>query len=451
MSGDRAPRHVDLDTERVVLGHILAFDAWPAYAQAGLMQEDFWRAAHRHIYAACAALEADDAPVSGVTVQTRLRETARLEDAGGAVYLFGLDEGLPQPDHAMITWCARRLRSLAIARRAADVGQRLAATADIDAATLSATAADLDALVELDAPAGTDAAAQLDALYAARAHERTLSLNLGIPTLDDTLDGLRAGEVCGIMARTSVGKTLVACHIAASLAASGVGVLFVSLEMAAGQIVERMARQLLGCSRHQLRWALDNGRFDADAYRQRFRALHVIDTPGISLQAIERRVRTIQRTQPISVVVIDYLGLVGGDRGASTYDRMSHVSRDLKDVAKRSSVVIVPLIQVSRAGGDDGAQELALGAARDSGVIEEAVDYLIALRRLDRATKLSDVERDRYRDVIFARVVKNRHGSVSVRETAIRVNPTSLALTEDQHLSIDEQTATRTKRQEVRL
>jgi len=441
----------DLDTERAILGHILDGDAWAAYAGLGLSSDDFFREAHRHVFAAAAAIDADDEPVAMLPVLSRLRELARLDDAGGAAYLFSMVDGLPKPDAAMVRYCASRVRGLAVARRAAYLAQRLASDQAIDAAALSAHAAAIDALVEQHDQQGTDAPAQVAALYAAREHERQMALRVGVPELDETLDGLRAGEVCGIMARTSVGKTLVACHIASTLAGDGAGVVFVSLEMAQGQIVERLARLRFGLTRHQLRWAVDNGRFAASDYIAHFSRLDVLDTPGITLQGIERRVRTIQRQRPVSAVVIDYLGLVGADRNASTYDRMSQISRDLKDVAKRLGVVVVPLIQVSRSGGDDGAQELALGAARDSGVTEEAVDYLIALRRLDRSTRLGDADRDKYRDVIFAKVVKNRHGMVSLREVALRVDPSCLALSQDDTIIVDEHTNARTRKAEVRL
>ena len=445
-------RHADLDTERVVLGQLLIHEAaWSLYAQAGLVGEDFYREAHRRIFAAAAAVDADGDPVHGLTVKARLLEEARLDDVGGPGYLFGLADGCPMADAHTATWAVQRLRGLATTRRAVGLAQQLASRDGVDASALAAHASAIDALVVHDDAHGTDAEAQVRALRVARAHERTLALTLGLPALDDTLDGLRAGEVCGIMARTSVGKTLVACHVVHTLVQAGAGVVFVSLEMAQGQIVERLARLLTGQTRHQLRWQLDNGRFVDTAYTERFARLHVLDTPGITLAAIERRVRAIQRQQPISAVVVDYLGLVGGERGQSTYDRTSQVARDLKDVAKRLGVVMIPLVQVSRQGGDDGAQELSIGASRDSGVVEEAVDYLVALRRLDRSTKLSEVDRERFRDVIFARVVKNRHGMVSLKECAIRVNPNSLALTEDPSVQVDEHTNARTRKAEVRL
>jgi replicative DNA helicase len=447
-------RHVDLDTERIVLGQILSFDgAWQAYASAGLTAVDFYRAGHQRIAEAACAVDADSDPVTMLTVRTRLATIGRLDEAGGVGYLFGLSDGIMAPDPATVRWAVARLRTLRTSREATALAQSLIAADDLDPATLAAHASRIDELLTEDSTSGgTDAAAQVQALYDARAHERSLSLTVGIPSLDDTIDGLRAGEVCGVMARTSVGKTLFACHVVNTLAAAGAGVVFVSLEMAQAQIVERLARLKAGMTRHQLRWALDHGSFNADAYTNHYRTVDVVDTPGLSLSAIERIVRAIQRKRPVSAVVIDYLGLVGADNRQTTYDRTSSISRGLKDSAKRLRVVMLPLIQVSRqGGGDDGSQRLTLGAARDSGVIEEAVDYLVALRRLDRAVKLSDAERDRYRDCLFSEVIKNRHGAVSHRECGIRVNPNSLVLSEDAGLVIDDAIEAKLRRQEVRL
>jgi hypothetical protein len=94
-------------------------------------------------------------------------------------------------------------------------------------------------------------------------------------------------------------------------------------------------------------------------------------------------------------------------------------------------------IQVNREQGGDGSRELTLGAARDSGVVEEAVDYLVALRRLDRCRDAAQDVREKYRDVIFLRVLKNRHGVLG-DEIAIRLNGEDLTLQEDQGLRAEE-------------
>jgi replicative DNA helicase len=138
---------------------------------------------------------------------------------------------------------------------------------------------------------------------------------------------------------------------------------------------------------------------------------------------------------PIRLVTVDHLGLIGGDRKLTTYDRVSTQARELKELAKRFECSVVLAIQVNREAGGDGSKELGLGAARDSGVVEEAVDYLVAMRRLDRSQTLGQAERERYRDVLFAKVVKNRHGSPDT-EVAIRINDLTLELREDPALRI---------------
>jgi replicative DNA helicase len=140
---------------------------------------------------------------------------------------------------------------------------------------------------------------------------------------------------------------------------------------------------------------------------------------------------------PVRLVTVDHLGLIGGDRKMSTYDRVSTQARELKELAKRFECTVLLAVQVNRDAGGDGSKELGLGAARDSGVVEEAMDYLVAMRRLDRSQTLAQAERDRYRDVLFAKIVKNRHGSPDT-EVAIRFDARTLRLEEDPELKIED-------------
>ena len=106
-------------------------------------------------------------------------------------------------------------------------------------------------------------------------------------------------------------------------------------------------------------------------------------------------------------MVVDYLGLIGGDRKLSTYDRVSTHARELQALAKRHDVALLILGQVNRAEGGDGSKELSLAAARDSGVVEEAADVVIGMWRPDRQTGLDPAERIRRRDEIRRRMLKN--------------------------------------------
>ena len=129
-------------------------------------------------------------------------------------------------------------------------------------------------------------------------------------------------------------------------------------------------------------------------------------------------------------MVVDYLGLIGGDRKLSTYDRVSTHARELQALAKRHDVALLILGQVNRAEGGDGSKELSLAAARDSGVVEEAADVVIGMWRPDRQTGLDPAERIRRRDEIRLRMLKNRHGELGTTIT-LDQDPRSLRLTED--------------------
>lgn len=260
---------------------------------------------------------------------------------------------------------------------------------------------------------------------------------LGLDAIDGQLGGLRRGEVCGVMARPGLGKTLVLCHVAHALV--GWHVMF-SLEMPAAQIVARLQQRVYGFGRMKREQESQAGRIDFRAYRTAFQRFLLVDTPGMSVSAMAGMIRQMQEPrgplhgETLALVTIDHLGLIGGDRKLTTYDRVSVQAREIKELAKQLACSVLVAIQVNRDSGGDGSRELGLGSARDSGVVEEAMDYLIALRRLDRSLTLAPADREKYRDVIFAKVVKNRHGDANGSEVAYRLYPVGLRLEEDVRL-----------------
>lgn len=266
---------------------------------------------------------------------------------------------------------------------------------------------------------------------------------LSLEAIDEQIGGLRRGEVCGVMARPGLGKTLVLCHVAHAIAAHSWHVLF-SLEMPAAQIVARLQQRVYGLGRNQREAKSQAGLLDYAPYREAFKKLLIVETPGLSVAQMGAVLRQMQAVngplhgELLALVTIDHLGLIGGDRSLTTYDRVSVQAREIKELAKTQSCSVLVAIQVNRDSGGDGSRELGLGSARDSGVVEEAMDYLIALRRLDRSLTLSPADRERYRDVLFAKVVKNRHGDANGQEVAYRLYPVGLRLEEDKRLQPSE-------------
>ena len=427
------PPRVNLRLERQALGQILGFpDGWDLYTAAGLHGDDFFRWAHRLEWAAISAVVAAGVTPNIVTVGAELHRTGQLEEVGVAYHAMLID-GVPRASADAATFVAGELARLAGLRavvRAADAGDLSAVGTVVDEAHARATSAQRV----------YDAGGQLDAIRADVVRDRAGRLFLGFPTLDNILGGLRGGEVLGWMARPGIGKTLVLCQITQSIAEADFGHVFFSLEMPTAQIVERIAGQYFGLSRNQVRERLDRNALDADAYVDNFKQFIVVDAPGLDVAAMSAKLRQIQagalRGIPIRLVTVDHLGLIGGDRKMSTYDRVSMQARELKELAKRFNVSVLLAVQVNRESGSDGSKELHLGSARDSGVVEEAMDYLLAIRRLDRAQSLSPTERAKYQDVLFVKVIKNRHGAPDT-EAALRFDPRTMVLQEDASLVPD--------------
>jgi replicative DNA helicase len=167
---------------------------------------------------------------------------------------------------------------------------------------------------------------------------------------------------------------------------------------------------------------------DWSLYRQSLASVTVVDRQGLSVADMSTVLRRLQdgpmRDTPIRVVTIDHLGLVAGHDRHEEYTRVSRIARELKDFAKRHGVVVMVAIQVNRDAGGDGSKRLHLGSARDSGVVEEAVDYLLAFRRFDRTETQPEHVRTCYRNVLFLSAPKVRHEDPSQDEVAVRYDHT---------------------------
>jgi replicative DNA helicase len=414
----------DLEMERVVLGQILAHGVHPMYASVGLTPEAFYRDEHVKIYNAICAIHKRGVTADPVLVR---RESPNVNASDLAQML----DGIPRPSVPNAREMTLQLLKIADARSCYYAAIRLHKTikskpGDVDAAVAEHLAT-LDAARRRYAMTADRYTSdqQIDAyrMSLQRDEERVF---FHVPTLDEKIGGVRRGEVCGIMARPGIGKTLVLCHIIRHAVALKIPTVMFSLEMPVDQIVSRLARAAFEMGRVDLETAVNEGKFEDDAYRIGHDSLVIIDTAGLSMTAIEQRLRIEREPQ---LVLIDHMGLVGGERGQSTYDRVSSIARHNKELAKRFRAAVIVAIQVSRETGGDGSRELSLGSARDSGVVEEVMDYLVAIRRPDRAAGLSEVQRMRSENVLMLSLLKNRHGEVGT-DIAVEMDSNSLRLSE---------------------
>jgi replicative DNA helicase len=266
---------------------------------------------------------------------------------------------------------------------------------------------------------------------ASRARQELEPFRLGFGTLDADLRGISIGQVLGIAARTAVGKTWLLGSILDNLSArSESGILVLSLEMPAEEWAERQAAIASGVAPEQIETAAREEHLDeilADVL-PRLEHVRIVEDP-LRLDELPS-VLADARTRldiPLRLVIVDYLGLLSA-QGRDQYERTSTLGRGLKQLAKAEGVALILAMQLSRAGGS-GERPVTLEMLRDSGVLEESVDFLLGAWRPEKALDLTPTERDAVRDIMRVALLKNRKGTDG-RVVELRFQPDSRRLSE---------------------
>lgn len=227
---------------------------------------------------------------------------------------------------------------------------------------------------------------------------------------------VRAGELVLLAARAGVGKTwgLQAWLENTLRGDPSAAVVIFELEMLAWHLGERLAAHALEVNPTEARRLAETREITAEDVMLKAPSLErfTISEAFVGVEQLPEAIaHAAERLgQRPTVVAVDYLGLLrwDGSVGARTYERASENAKRLKAVARSERVAIVAAAQMSRGAGD-GSTEPTLDDLRDSGVVEEAADRVVALWRpvpiTDEAEprQLAGVE-------LSGKVLKNRFG-----------------------------------------
>jgi len=209
----------------------------------------------------------------------------------------------------------------------------------------------------------------------------------GLLALDKMLLGLRGGQLIVLAARTGMGKTALALNAADNvLKNEGTGVLFVSLEMSADELVQRVVaseswinlQRIISGSMDRQDWVEFTdacGRIHERAGR-----LLINDSGTQSPATVRADVQRARARGPIGLVVVDYLQLLSSGAGGRNDGRtveVSRISRALKAMARDFNVPVLALSQLSRAIDSRPDHTPRLSDLRESGSIEQDADVVL--------------------------------------------------------------------------
>ena len=355
---------------------------------------DLYRDDHRRIFTAAKALHDAGKAVDVLTVSDALTARGESDQTGGFAYL--VDLGNSGFVAANARQYASTIREKSILRGLQRIsGDTLDACACPAGRTPAQIAEEAEAgMLALLDHSDSDPVRIQDSMCDVLAdvedrRERggdLAGLATGFARLDEMTGGLEPGNLVIVAARPSVGKTIAGCNIAAHAAASGVPVLFFTLEMSRREIAARIVAAGSGVTVQAMRAGTgERDHWDAMTAAAAATAawkLFVDDAQSVTVAYVRAKARRIQRTHGLGLIVVDYLGLMRGT-GDNRTQEVGSISRGLKALAKELKVPVIALAQLNRASEGRPNRQPTLADLRDSGEIEQDADIVAMLHRED--------------------------------------------------------------------
>jgi replicative DNA helicase len=256
-------------------------------------------------------------------------------------------------------------------------------------------------------------------------------LDLGFPTLDSSLEGVRKKDVILIGAYPSIGKTFLAGQLLLHFVIRHkLRVLFFSLEMSAGALMERLAASLMGISTKELVKQVECGKLGATYQKIQDtldKYIRIIDLTSLKIDDIDRIIKQanlIQFSQPVDVVIIDYLQIMGG---MDSFDEKEATAKNLKPLAKNNNVLLLVLSQLAR--GINSWERPTMNKLKGGGANEAVGDIILMLYKKAENPKLTLEEQNNLKNTITISIEKGRRG-YSVKEVDLNIDKSKTLISE---------------------
>ena len=359
----RIPPH-SIDAEQSLLGAMLLSEHAISSVANIVTEDDFYKPAHRHVFAAIQSLYGAGQGVDPVTVAEELTSAGVLDAVGGPATLVTLQARTPAITNAehyarIVEEKALLRRLISTANEVAELGYQplddIEKTVDTAESMMFAVAQrrNADTLQELS-PLLDRSLEQLEMLY--ERGDAITGTPSGYTDLDTMLAGLQPGALIVVGARPAMGKTALALGIAAHAAVrENLPVLFFSLEMGHLELTQRLIAAEARVDSGKLR----TGRLtDADwtkitkaMGRLGEGSLWIDDNPALTVMEIRAKARRLQDRlgTNLGLIVVDYLQLMSGRSSAESRQvEVAEISRGLKVLARELGCPVMALSQLSR-------------------------------------------------------------------------------------------------------
>ena len=421
------------DLEEAVLGAIMleksAFDTVVEI----LKPECFYSDANQRIYRAMQSLTGKNLPIDLLTVVEELRVKEELELVGGPYYVSKLTNSVVSS--ANLEAHSRIVLQKFIQRELIRISGEIIGDAYEDSTDVFDLLDDAETkLYEITNnhlrknfdDINTVLVKTIQRIEEMRNREEDITgVPSGFPSLDKITYGWQPTDLIILAARPSVGKTAFALNLTRTAAlhpTKPTAVAFFSLEMSAGQLVQR----ILSAESEIWLEKISRGKLEEHEMKQLYKKgierlsnapIYIDDSAALNIFELRAKCRRLKNKHNVGLIIIDYLQLMsgGGDnKNGNREQEISRISRDLKGLAKELQVPIIALSQLSREveKRKEGAKIPQLSDLRESGAIEQDADMVMFLYRPEYYEITANEMGESNKGETYVKIAKHRNGSL---------------------------------------
>jgi len=442
MSDKKPDIPFSMESEQAVLGAILLNNRMIVEVAKIIEPDDFHMASHQFIFTKILEMWTAKMPIDVLTLQEYIQDKVKLDAIGGPVYIDQLYDRVPVSENApyyakVIRDDSRRRKLMKHGKEVYDDAQK---TEDIDASMGRAASGALKIAQEQRFQHVKTFEDSIPA-YRERYFTRVKSDNpppigysTGYEGLDKYVGVLREECLTIVTARPKVGKTAFAINIALNIARQGGPVLFISLEMTFGSIVNRMLANQTGLDSFYIDMGIHQKHYvKLDKGFGKLEKLPFVIAKPRSLYHIQNQIRQwTHHYDKLALVVIDYAQFVYVKDLTREYDRLSRVSVELKAISEECVTNVMCITQINRAGAD----RPTMSDIKGSGQFEQDADYIFILHEPDKEKRTPKTSR------LEVNLEAHRHGPTGITHFTFQQDKCrfkeELAL-DNPHLGLDEE------------
>lgn len=264
-------------------------------------------------------------------------------------------------------------------------------------------------------------------------------VGFGLPKIDQLFGGgLRKGQVCMVLAVSSVGKTTIGLQAIA--ANPDVPAVMFSIEMTWPQVMSRLTSMTTGTPDWELEESMKNGTYPQQMVdtATRFPLLLGDDASEMSVKDMKLQVERAseQLGSHVRLILVDYLELVGGAGMLGKSEQVDKAAVKILSLAKDTGSSVILLHQVGKTDGGGGYKPVTLESGRYGG--HQPMHGVIGAYRPAMDPELKSHEREAVAEDIYLQVLKNRvTGRTSVEAIRYRLDPITGKMTEWGQLTVN--------------